>query len=49
MNKYQEKFIDMMYEAGSKDTIEELYDQCCTHCKYGLFCNERACGVTLAK
>lgn len=49
MNKYQEKFIDMMYEAGSKDTIEELYDQCCTNCKYGLFCNERACGVTLAK
>ena len=49
MNKYQEKFIDMMYEAGSKDTIEELYDQCCTNCKYGLFCNERACGVTWAK
>ena len=49
MNKYQEKFVDMMYEAGSKDTIEELYDQCCTNCKYGLFCNERACGVTWAK
>ena len=49
MNKYQEKFIDMMYEAGSKDTIEELYDQCCTHCKYGFICNERACGVTWAK
>lgn len=49
MNKYQEKFIDMMYEAGSKDTVEELYDQCCSNCKFGLFCNERACGVTWAK
>lgn len=49
MNKYQEKFIDMMYEAGSKDTIEELYDQCCTNCKFGPFCNERSCDVTLAK
>ena len=49
MNKYQQKFIDMMYEAGSKDTIEELYDECCSNCKYGLFCNERACGVTWAK
>ena len=49
MNKYQEKFIDMMNKANSKELIEELYDQCCTNCKYGLFCNERACGVTLAK
>ena len=49
MNKYQEKFIDMMYEAGSKDTVEELYDQCCSNCKFGLFCNERSCDVTLAK
>ena len=49
MNKYQEKFVDMMYEAGSKDTVEELYDQCCSNCKFGLFCNERSCDVTLAK
>lgn len=49
MNTYQEKFIDMMYEACSKDTVEELYDQCCSNCKFGLFCNERACGVTWAK
>lgn len=49
MNKYQEKFIDMMKKANSKELIEELYDQCCTNCDYGLFCNERACGVTWAK
>lgn len=49
MNTYQEKFIGMMYEAGSKDTIEKLYDKCCTGCKYGFICNERACGVTWAK
>lgn len=49
MNKYQEKFADMIRKANSKELVEELYDQCCTHCKYGFICNERACGVTLAK
>ena len=49
MNKYQEKFIDMMNKANSKELIEELYDQCCSNCKFGLFCNERSCDVTLAK
>lgn len=49
MNKYQEKFIDMMNKANSKELIEELYDQCCSNCKFGLFCNECTCGVTLAK
>lgn len=49
MNTYQEKFIDMMNKANSKELIEKLYDQCCTHCDYGLFCNECTCDVTLAK
>lgn len=49
MNKYQEKFIDMMNKANSKELIEELYDECCTNCDYGLFCNECTCDVTLAK
>ena len=49
MNKYQEKFIDMMNKANSKELIEELYDQCCTHCDYRFVCNERVCDVTLAK
>ena len=49
MNTYQEKFINMMDEANSKELVEKLYDQCCANCKYVLFCNERACGVTLAK
>ena len=49
MNTYQEKFIDMMNKANSKELIEELYDQCCSNCKFGLFCNERSCDVTLAK
>ena len=49
MNTYQNKFINMMNKANSKELIEELYDQCCTNCDYGLFCNERSCGVTLAK
>lgn len=49
MNTYQEKFIGMMYEAGSKDTIEKLYDQCCANCTYRFVCNERVCDVTLAK
>ena len=49
MNKYQEKFIDMMNKANSKELVEELYDECCTHCDYGLFCNECNCDVTLAK
>lgn len=49
MNKYQEKFADMIRKANSKELIEELYDECCTNCDYGLFCNERSCDVTLAK
>ena len=49
MNKYQEKFADMIRKANSKELVEELYDECCTHCDYGLFCNECTCGVTLAK
>lgn len=49
MNKYQEKFADMIRKANSKELVEELYDQCCTNCDYGLFCNECTCGVTLAK
>lgn len=49
MNTYQEEFARMIRKANSKELVEELYDQCCTNCKYGLFCNERACGVTLAK
>lgn len=49
MNTYQNKFINMMNEANSKELIEELYDQCCSNCKFGLFCNERSCDVTLAK
>ena len=49
MNKYQENFIDMMNKANSKELVEELYDECCTNCDYGLFCNERSCDVTLAK
>ena len=49
MNTYQEKFADMIRKANSKELVEQLYDQCCTHCKYGFICNERACGVTWAK
>ena len=49
MNTYQEEFARMINKANSKELVEELYDQCCTHCKYGFICNERACGVTLAK
>lgn len=49
MNKYQEKFAKMINKANSRELVEELYDQCCTHCEYGLFCNERSCDVTLAK
>ena len=49
MNTYQEKFADMMKEANSKELVEQLYDQCCSNCKFGLFCNERSCDVTLAK
>lgn len=49
MNTYQNKFINMMDEANSKELIEELYDQCCSNCKYGFICNERSCDVTLAK
>ena len=49
MNTYQEKFIDMMNKANTIQLVEELYDQCCSNCKYGLFCNEYTCGVTLAK
>lgn len=49
MNKYQEKFIDMMKKANSEKLVEELYDQCCTHCDYRFVCNERVCDVTLAK
>ena len=49
MNKYQEKFIDMMDEANSKELVEKLYDQCCANCTYRFICNERVCGVTLAK
>ena len=49
MNTYQEKFADMIRKANSKELIEELYDECCSNCKYGLFCNECICGVTLAK
>lgn len=49
MNKYQEKFADMIRKANSKELIEELYDECCTNCDYALFCNECTCDVTLAK
>ena len=49
MNTYQEKFIDMMNKANTIQLVEELYDECCSNCKYGLFCNECTCGVTLAK
>lgn len=49
MNTYQKKFVNMMYEAGSKDTIEKLYDQCCANCDYRFVCNENVCDVTLAK
>ena len=49
MNTYQEKFIDMMNKAKTIQLVEELYDECCSNCKYGLFCNECACSVTLAK
>ena len=49
MNTYQEKFINMMDEANSKELVEKLYDQCCANCTYRFVCNERACGVTWAK
>ena len=49
MNKYQEKLIDMMNKAKTIQLVEELYDECCSNCKYGFICNERACGVTWAK
>lgn len=49
MNKYQEKFIDMMNKASSEKLVEELYDQCCANCDYRFVCNERSCDVTLAK
>lgn len=49
MNKYQEKFIDMMKKASSEKLVEELYDQCCANCDYRFVCNERVCDVTLAK
>lgn len=49
MNTYQKKFVNMMYEAGSKDIIEKLYDQCCANCDYRFVCNERVCDVTIAK
>lgn len=49
MNTYQEKFIDMMKKANSEKLVEQLYDQCCSNCTYRFVCNERVCGVTLAK
>lgn len=49
MNTYQEKFASMMNKANSEKLVEELYDQCCTHCDYRFVCNERVCDVTLAK
>lgn len=49
MNKYQEKFIDMMKKANSEELVEQLYDQCCSNCTYRFVCNERSCGVTWAK
>lgn len=49
MNKYQEKFIDMMKKANSEELVEELYDQCCANCDYRFVCNERVCDVTIAK
>lgn len=49
MNKYQEKFADMIRKANSKELVEELYDQCCSNCKFGFFCNECTCCVTWAK
>ena len=49
MNTYQEKFVSMMKKASSEKLVEELYDQCCTHCDYRFVCNERVCDVTLAK
>lgn len=49
MNKYQEKFISLMNKANSKELVEQLYDQCCSNCTYRFVCNERVCGVTLAK
>ena len=49
MNTYQEKFADMIRKANSKELVEELYDECCSNCKYGLFCNECTCSVTWAK
>ena len=49
MNTYQEKFIDMMNKAKTIQLVEELYDECCSNCKYGLFCNECKCCVTWAK
>ena len=49
MNTYQEKFANMINKANSRELVEQLYDQCCSNCKYGFICNERACGVTWAK
>lgn len=49
MNKYQEKFADMMKKANSEELVEELYDKCCANCDYRFVCNEIVCDVTLAK
>lgn len=49
MNTYQEKFIDMMNKANSKELVEQLYDQCCSNCTYRFVCKEHLCGVTWAK
>ena len=49
MNTYQEKFVDMMKKANSRELVEQLYDQCCSNCTYRFVCNERVCGVTWAR
>lgn len=49
MNTYQEEFARMINKANSKELVEKLYDQCCANCTYRFICNERVCGVTLAK
>ena len=48
-NKYFDKFIEMMENATCEAEVETIYNRCCESCKYQYTCNERACGVTLAK
>ena len=49
MNTYQDKFVEMMNEAHCEAEVEIIYNRCCNSCKYQYTCNERVCGVTLAK